>query len=191
MGNENNTKYPSDCTIVIISKEGSYKPKCVPTGCEKSLKIPESANIKVKTGSGSYFEATLSNISLGYDTGNGKYLGWCVDENHRIDAGIIYHAKLYSSYDPDLAIKCPYCASDNWDMVNYILNYKRGSAEDVQTAIWYFIDGEVYPTDPDAIAMVEDALAYGEGFIPREGQVMAVIVDNGSRIQVVIIEVDP
>jgi len=31
--NEKDKKYPADCTIVIIAKEGAYYPKCVPTTC--------------------------------------------------------------------------------------------------------------------------------------------------------------
>ncbi len=31
--NEPNVTYPHDCTIVIIAKEGKYKPKCVPLNC--------------------------------------------------------------------------------------------------------------------------------------------------------------
>lgn len=31
--NENGVKYPHDCTVVIISREGDYEPKCVPLSC--------------------------------------------------------------------------------------------------------------------------------------------------------------
>jgi hypothetical protein len=91
-----------------------------------------------------------------------------------------------------------YAKDDDWDMVNYVINHKHPAAsiQDIQDAIWYFVDGGVYPSDPEAKAMVDDALANGEGFYPAPGEWMAIILDpstltGGKRSQLTIIEVDP
>lgn len=82
-----------------------------------------------------------------------------------------------------------YLKDDDWDMVNYILNHKQGSVTDVQEAIWYFIDGGGMPSTSEGQAMVNEALMYGEGFVPGPGQVIAVICDAGEEEQITFIEV--
>ena len=80
---------------------------------------------------------------------------------------------------------------DDWDLVNYLINHKHPDAtsDDIQSAIWYFIDGGVYPSDLEAISMVEDAILNGEGFVPGTGEWLAVYVLND--YQQIFIEVDP
>jgi len=84
-------------------------------------------------------------------------------------------------------------------MVNYILNHKRGAAGDIQQAIWHFanVDGNYTPpsNDTQAWAMINDALANGTGFMPTNGQTIAVIcypetvLPGSPSVQVSIIEV--
>lgn len=198
LGNEKNKRYPNDCTIVILAKEGKYKPLCVPVECKKNPYIPNST-IRMKFyfhGNYSRYATQLIGIPPGFDVNSTFYPAWCVDEYNYIPENVLFNATLYSSMDPDLASKCPHCVDPDWDKVNYIINHKKGTFVDIQAAIHYFIDGGHYPSDPDAIEMVEEAKLYGNGFWPQEGQFMAIIVDvNGfggdSRIQLTIIEVDP
>ena len=131
-----------------------------------------------------YFLATLSDVPDGYDVTNRDYLAWCVEEGVYIYVGASYDATLYSSYDP--ANQYP---DDDWDKVNYILNNKQGTSDDVQAAIYYFINGGVMPTSAAGIAMVDDAVANGEGFEPVTGEWMAVVVWVGERVQTTFIEV--
>jgi hypothetical protein len=98
---------------------------------------------------------------------------------------------MYSSLDPNLNTTCPRCYDKDWDLVNYIINHKQGTMNDIQSAIHYFIDHGVYPTDPDAISMVEEAKAHGEGYWPQEGELMAIIVDIGNKAQMLFLEIDP
>jgi hypothetical protein len=76
--------------------------------------------------------------------------------------------------------------------VNYILNHKQGVADEIQSAIWLITDNATeLPITPNVQAMIADALAHGNGFVPKNGQVAAVIlaaVDNPS-IQTIVIEV--
>ncbi len=193
------TAAPNDCKTTIEDNEGQLQPKCIPTKSVLCLKddlvaVPnQNITMHFLFGGQSYWNVTLPDIPSGFGVINSTaaYLGWCVDELHLISAGSNYTGKLYSSYDPNLAIKCPHCVDDDWDMVNYIINHKQGTKDDVQSAIWYFIDGGIFPSDPDAQAMVNDALANGESFKPITGQNIAIIVDIGSRKQLTFIEVDP
>lgn len=154
------------------------------------LSLPTNpVGVSVWPGNTSYFDTTLSFVPPGYDVENTTYPGWCIDKNARIDVSRTYRARLYSSYDVALPT---HLQNDNWDMVNYIINHKHPDADlyTIQDAIWYFIGGGGYPTNPIAIAMVEDALANGEGYRPGPGDIVAVICDVRPGVQQNIIEVE-
>lgn len=155
---------------------------------------PVSLKIHAYPGaSNNYFDLKLWNVGGGYDISDGVWTGWCADEHVLIYLNTNYTADVYSSLDPD---DLPSWAGDDeqWDYVNYILNHKHPNASmnDIQQAIWYFTDaGYPMPTDLEAAAMVNDALANGAGFYPTNGQFGAVILAVGPNVQLVFIEVDP
>jgi hypothetical protein len=76
-------------------------------------------------------------------------------------------------------------------IVNYILNFPKGkngtlatTVPDIQAALWQVLrptDGTAYVngagTDANALALYNDAIANGIGFIPGSTQVVAVILD--------------
>ena len=141
----------------------------------------------------SYFKTTLSNVPAGdYNVENGDYVGWCCDLEHSINPGQLYTVTLYSSYDPTMP---SYFADEDWDKVNYLINHKVDHEpytwEQMQDAIWYFIDGGYSGTDPKVWEIINDADVNGDGFIPQTGQWIAVICDAGPNIQHSFIEVDP
>ncbi len=141
---------------------------------EGELSLPLTpVSIEVSDGTGSHFIVELSNVPSGYDVVNGTYLGWCVDVRAEMARSPATHAvMLYSSGNPPGEL-----VNEKWDLVNYILNHKQGSAEDIQQAIWYFVhmDGNYTPTSAVAWTIIDDALANGDGFVPEFGQVIAVI----------------
>jgi hypothetical protein len=100
---------------------------------------------------------------------------------------------LYSSLNPPGEL-----ASESWDMINYVLNHKEGSVQDIQQAIWYFMrmDGQYNPSSVKAWALINDALKNGAGFVPGHGEVTAVICyptilfPNQPDVQISIIEVE-
>jgi uncharacterized repeat protein (TIGR02543 family) len=121
-------------------------------------------------GSNSYWTITLSNVPSGYDVTNGAYTGWCNDETHYINNGeTLVDVTLYSSYEQSVY-------PGDWNRVNYIINHPQGIWQDVQDAIWHYIDGHTMPSSAAGIAMVNDADAYGGGFEPAPGQLLAVVV---------------
>jgi hypothetical protein len=142
-------------------------------------------------GPNSYWQMVLSDVPGGNDVTDGTYPGWCVVQNVYMVPGQAYHPTLMSGYDPNLAA---YAQDPDWDMVAYVINHKQGTIDDVQAAIWHFIDGSLnpdMPADPDAAAMVNAALAHGEGYYPPAGGWLPIVCLLGDGVQLTFIEVDP
>ena len=160
-----------------------------------AVNLPSNfVRIEVSDGTQSYFDTILGEVPSGYDVTNATYRGWCVDVRTKMARSPATHAVfLYSSLSPPGEL-----ASEAWDMINYILNHKQGSVQDIQQAIWYFMrmDGEYNPSNAGAWAMINDALENGGGFVPGPGQVTAVICyptilfPNQPDVQISIIEVE-
>lgn len=151
------------------------------------LNLPGNAvTIKIFDGSSSNFRILLSGFPSGYDVAYGYYAGWCVDREYVVTRNTPLSVVLYSTLNPP-----PLIWNQRWDMVNYILNHKNGTAWAVQEAIWYFVNfiGNYTPDSPAATEMVNDAILNGEGFIPKTGQVEAVICYPVQRTQITVIEV--
>ena len=131
--------------------------------------------MKLVNGTTSYYVATLSNIPVGYDVANGAYPNWCVDRRYITVRDTNIEVLLYSS------LSSPANLEPHWDMVNYILNHKQGNMTDIQDAIWYFIKmgsmGWWPGSAPSAtsLAIVNDALANGMGYIPSKDELLAII----------------
>ncbi|MCG3152794.1 MAG: hypothetical protein GEEBNDBF_02098 [bacterium] len=156
---------------------------------EPVCELPEqtiSFKVAHPYGSIAYFKTRFTGIGAGYSVmDNTDYAGWCVDLFHNITPGTQYTGKLYSSYDNNLPADLQ---DDDWDLVNYLLNHKQGTRDDIQKAIWYFIGGGTYPTSAAAQAMIADAQANGEGYVPPAGKITAVVVDPDQNVQITIIE---
>ena len=146
---------------------------------------PGYVTMTVFDGTISYFDVTLSDVPSGYDVTNGNYLGWCVQLGLEMPTGQPHLIKMYSTYDDSMPI---YCYNTNWPKVNYILNNKQGNEEDVQHAIWYFING-MNTNRPFALSMIADAEANGGSFYPTPGQKIAIICAGCPSIQRIIIEI--
>jgi hypothetical protein len=161
-----------------------------------ALSLPPTntpVTIEVRNGTVSYFDTTLSNVPAGYDVANAVYRGWCVDITAEMARSPATHeVTLYSSINPPGEF-----ATERWDMINYVLNHKQGTAQDIQQAIWYFanMDGNFTPSSNTAWAIVNDTLANGNGFPPAYGPMIAVIcfpvvlLPQPTSVQISIIEV--
>ena len=125
-----------------------------------------------------------------YEVWDGTWKGWCCDKYHNIYyPNIWYDPLLFSSMAPelqpdDVRFDVP------WDKINYIINHKQGTMDDVQAAIWWYTDG-LATTDPEALAMIADADANGVGWWPGEGHNLALICYVNSTVQLTFIEIDP
>ena len=125
-----------------------------------------------------------------------RLAGWCVDKYVYIVPNKEYQILLidYFGYPPIITFPPPgtyppYVESIPWDYIAYILNHKQGNANDIQQAFWYFSDG-ITPASSTAVAMVNDALTNGTGFIPGPGQIRPIICDLGNQIQRTFFELE-
>jgi len=130
-------------------------------------------------GANSTLDITLSDVDPGFDVTNGTYTGWCLEDNHQPNAPQNTEVTLLDSTCP------PFPPVDYnsipWDEVNYLLNHKLGTFEDIQSALWIVAgtndpQNPTFPTTPAVDAMVHDAQTNGVGFEPDAGQAAAVIL---------------
>ena len=173
--------------IAVILVSIAFIPVVNAQNCNLIIRLPANPVTMVvdKTASNSYFDTTLSNVPSGYDVSNGDYLGWCIDLDHNIANNTSYQVSLYSSYNTSMP---SYLWHNNLSKVNYILNNKQGSWQQVQNAMWYLLDFGDNGLNSDGWAMVNDAIANGSSFCPGVGDVIAIIADAGTDVQYTVIE---
>ncbi|MCJ7424824.1 hypothetical protein MUP01_11250 [Candidatus Bathyarchaeota archaeon] len=183
------------CIVILLMLSPILVSRAVAT--DDGLNLPSTPiQIEASNGTESYLSTSLSDVPSGYDVMNGTYLGWCVDKTAEMGRSPATHeVELYSSINPPGTLE-----SEKWGMVNYILNHKQGTMDDIQQAIWYFINmlgtsGNFTPTSTVAMVIVNDTLANGTGFVPENGQTIAVIcfpmvlIPEPVGVQITIIEV--
>ena len=137
------------------------------------------------------FGITLSGFSGNYSVNtNTNYNGWCVE--YSLPVPTTNPVTLYSTYDTNLPAdaqtytdpQTPIVLSNTsllgqpvpWDKLNYLLNHKQGTAQEIQTAIWLLIWGESpFAVTPNVTAMLTAANA-SVNFVPAPGQIIAVLL---------------
>lgn len=148
---------------------------------------PSAVTLTVQSGPGIYpILIQLSNVPAGYDVTNGIYNGFCADLFTTISAGASYSVILTST----LGLPTP------WDKINYILNNKQGTGQDVQGAMWLVMGHSAsdiltnagFTPSATAIVLFNDADANGAGFVPGPNQIVAVLCDAGPDVQELMIE---
>jgi len=146
---------------------------------------------------GSTLDITLSDVPAGYDVMNSTYAGWCMEDNHQDNFPPGTQVTLLDSTDDPGTFPASFQAID-WNKVNYLLNHKAGTAEEVQAALWHVLGTQddispALPLTAAAQAMLADANLNGAGFIAGPGQVIAVILYGDglgpSGFQATLIEV--
>ncbi|MFZ0928747.1 MAG: PEP-CTERM sorting domain-containing protein [Syntrophobacteraceae bacterium] len=76
-----------------------------------------------------------------------------------------------------------------WNQINYVVNHKKGSKEDIQQAIWHFAGSEKQTTfSVEAAQLIEEANLKGKDYKPAEGELLAVICKPDEKKQPVFIE---
>ncbi len=138
------------------------------------------------SGQTSEYDLGLSGIGQGFSITDGRYPGWCVEDNYQDNTD---NVALFSSYDPNMPEDIKYYMDPSipkgktgglvpWDKLNYLINHKQGTLQDVGAAIFILLWGQSlhFPANDTVIAMVNDAETNGSGFIPKSGQLMAIIL---------------
>lgn len=130
-------------------------------------------------GQYSTLDVFLSDVGPGYDVSDGRYNGWCIEDNLQEDPPDDSNLPLMDTTDPaSFVFPCENYDSIPWDHVNYLLNHKAGTTDDIQVAMWVLAltDFQGQTQSAATQAMVADALANGNGFVPGSGQIVAVAI---------------
>jgi hypothetical protein len=159
-----------------------------------ALNLPPSpATVTIQNGTRGFFDFSLSGVPPGYDVRNRTYAAWCVTLflADPTTGGVVHEGILLDTLSPGLPT--PFGAIP-WDKINYLLNHKQGSISDIQYALWHFTDGFApdAAVSPAAIDMIADTDAHGSGFVPGQGEIIAVAVlwqGTAANLQGCIIEV--
>jgi hypothetical protein len=157
--------------------------------------LPETAVIYVThpgttTGDPSYWDIVIGDGPLA-----GSYDGNCIDTDNTMSSGQTYTVRVFSSYDENVDWITIVEYPGNLDLVNYVINQEwltRSSSScggvynygEVQRAIWQLIEDtpstaglgtwtETRQCRADEI--YNDALANGDGFVPKCGDKIAVV----------------
>ncbi len=147
-----------------------------------------------------YFEVTLSGVptTSTYSIANGiAYDAWCGDwwsaSVAQAIPSIFFDASpVYSTYGTIPPGYAP--LNGNFNEINYILNNKNGSLQDVQDAIWMIMVGSTGDTpSATAMAMVSAAQA-NPNYVPPAGGIMAVLfainpLTPGDIVQNLLLEI--
>jgi hypothetical protein len=150
--------------------------------------LARTMNIQHMTTGPSYFKVTVS------DTGplNGTFPGWCADWNTRIEDGVEYDAKFWSSLAPnvpnDVVDHPEYLDEVNW-LINQNFVGKTAPENmgiftigDVQLAIWSMVDDEFNSDTVGEFSqvrvnyLIERAKTDGAGYEPGCRQLVGIIL---------------
>jgi hypothetical protein len=172
-------------TCITYEFKGCYKDVTVPTGT-----VRMKATCAETTTC--YWNVVLDNVPEGCDFTSGIYQGWCAELDVPIQPFQWYDSiTMWSTAAATLPTRC---ANDAWDNINWLLNHRPTTAEswDVQDAFWLLL-GQSLPYTPDSLALLmrDSAAAYGDGWHPRSGDKLAVILATPDTVQLCFIEVDP
>jgi hypothetical protein len=137
--------------------------------------LPNSA-VTLRITSGAYdvpISITLSNVPSGYDITNATYTGWCI--------GLL--VSIRNEIDYSATVNASSIQNKTMNQINYILNHKQGTSQDVQAAMWLILGfnadqiktyGNIVVTST-ALTMYRNALRYGGCFSPGSGEIVALI----------------
>ena len=136
-----------------------------------------------------YWDVEFFNVPSGFDIYDGIFPAWCIQNNVYAYPNTLYDICAFSSYDE--ANLPPSLQGLNWEAIAWILNHKDPNATiyDIQEAIWHYTNG-LNPSDPEALAMIADADANSPGYVPGDGELMAVILYVNDNVQAIFVEVE-
>ena len=174
----------------VVTHDGSD-----PQDCTADLMLPSGVVQACFEfpGQTSFADITLSNAGA-YD---GEYEGWCIDMERGL-GGCTEDVTMVGSYSPEAqgTVDRP----ENLDVLNYILNQDYSSwgagRDEIQAALWGVIDdddwtlgGGILPDVGLAQAIIDDAMANGDGYVPGPGEFVAVILYPLQELQTTVIKV--
>lgn len=155
------------------------------SGAPKIPKFP--VEMFVRRGTSSRFELFFLNVKYGYDLQDFQfYKAWCLDKGAPLPGGTVHNVRLYNSSDPNMP---PSFKRLQWRQINYVINHKVGSKEDVQEAIWHLSKDRGHgKMSAKAVRMIHEASLKGKDYNPAAGDLVAILCQSVGNQQPVFIE---
>lgn len=183
---------------IIIAANAAVKEN---VGCNMSIdainaSVPNQVYMRLSLSlSPAYFNMLVYDL-MGSPIYAGYFSGNCVDLDKPIAPGTNYYPYAVSTYSTDTALlNCIVDKPGNLDIVNYIINQPyattlNATGKEVQAAIWTLIDNDTPVNGGGGLtwnqsivnAIIRDAIANGEGFVPACNQYFAVLLDQGCSV---------
>lgn len=152
-------------------------------------KIPTfPVQMYVRMGTSSHFELFFLNVKYGYDLSDFQfYNAWCLRKGVPLPGHTIHTVRLYNSSDPNLP---PEYKRMELHQINYVINHKKGSKEDIQEAIWRLAKccSPGTKMSPEALRLVREANLKGKDYKPGPGDLVGIVCDPLKREQPLLIE---
>lgn len=145
--------------------------------------LPDFPVVVIHTQTGTsptLFDIWFWGIGDGYDVATDDTLpGWCVEDFPLPNVRDPGRVTMYCSYDD--ALPGNLSSMIPVPELNYLLNHRYGTWQEIQAAIWLLL-GYSEPSIPataNSVAMYEDALANGGDFVPGPGDLIAIFLYTG------------
>lgn len=139
-------------------------------------------------GTSSHFQLFFLNVKYGYDLKDFQfYSAWCIRKGAPLPGHTVHTVRLYNSSDPNLP---PEFKRMQWRQINYLINHKKGSRQDLQLAIWRLAKccSTTTKMSPGALRLIHEANLKGKDYTPAAGDLVAIICEPLVREQPLFIE---
>jgi len=153
---------------------------------------------------GGYVNATLGNISTGFDISNGTFASYCGDHNVTINYGVSYNMDVYSSLYPEKLPLFAQSASGKWAKINWLFNhldwFPTATMNNIEDVIWSYDNVSPIPTPSGLSTTMRNACdQYGVNYhVPTGGWACIIFIPHGTpanaptaAIQTMFIKIDP
>jgi len=163
-----------------------------PTLEEIAAALPEYTTMQIFGDGSGYYDVRidLNGDGVRATDGSESFDWYCIDKTHNIGLGV-YTVRVFSSYEalPDQIVNNGTGDNnvdneDNLDLVNWVINNPGVPVsidqKQQQDVIWALVDDDPRydpeNLDADERAVYDAAFANGEGFVPADGQNLAIVL---------------
>jgi hypothetical protein len=189
VNNESNIiGYLDEATDATFAEQ-AYETVC-PTLGDIAAALPEYTRMNIDPDGAGYYDVRIDlNGDGAYATDGSETFDWyCIDKTHNIGLGD-YTVRVFSSYEAlpqeiinngtgDNNLDSP----ENMDLVNWVMNNPGNpvtiTQKQQQDVIWALVDDAKTRANLDTAEkqVYDAAVANGEGFVPAEGQSLAIVL---------------
>ncbi len=162
------------------------------SGCVSSITLPSgdvtnsalvlnrNAATQAST-SAEYFSLTLTNVGSGFSIANQAYNAWCLGwYNSSLDTAGTPGAPVISTYSSSFPSAIVPLSGHTINEINYILNNKSGTVQDVQDAIWLVMTGFTGDTPSTTAQNLAAAAEMNPNYCPPTGGIIGIVYEIGA-----------